>query len=145
MVAYVDFSPTINKVICFANSYLSTSFFLLWRFWWLLWKELYLSTINSQNCCNLIVGLHVGITTDLDYWPYPVLRNKSIAGTLNKKLVKYQWHGVLFKRRVSVPLFLLQFLNSFFLILLFIVERWRKYCWLSCRNFLKKKTSFFPI
>ena len=28
----------------------------------------------------------------------------------------------------------------FFLILLYIVERWRKYCWLSCRNFLKKNT-----
>ena len=26
-------------------------------------------------------------------------------------------------------------------ILLFIVERWRKYCWLSCRNFLKKTVS----
>ena len=50
------------------------------------------------------------------------------------------------KHRVSVHLFLLQFWNSFFfLILLFIVERWRKYCWLSCRNFLKKKPVSFPF
>jgi hypothetical protein len=89
MVVYLDFSPTINKVICFANSYLSTSFFLLWRFWWLLWKELYLSTINSQNCCNLIVGLHVGITTDLDYFSEQYLRHLStIKRRIKKKLFK---------------------------------------------------------